>query len=527
VNLPWDAACGDAIGAAWLRDAIAPGGPLGRAARERTFGPGEEAPARAALERAGRAASAIDPGLIAALRAVLAAAPDPTAALVRVRGGGVLGDVELFALSRFLDACAEVRGLASGTELDAGDAGDAGEVSALLEPGRTPSRTFYLADAFDAGLAAARAAAASARAAYDLACGRLAERVATYAGIEHVRAGEFVLMRDAIAPPLPPEIRVLRESSTFLLCELSLDEPALAAEAALDAANAAVAEHEERVRAELSAAIARHAPALEEAAAMLGALDRFAARVAFAQRYACAVPDIVEAGIAFSDARYLPLAVALEGRGRRYAPISLELNGIGIVTGPNMGGKTAALRTLGFLAACAVLGVPVPARAARIPLFDAIAWLGIGTPANDEGLLSAFGAEVVAVRSFLAAPVRRPLVLIDEFARTTSPLEGRALLAALLETLQGRGALALAATHLAGVLPEHGAAHFAIGGLRDLPPRTSAPLDLESALERIAGAMDYRVHPVAAGAVPVSDAIALADALGLAPELIARARAHL
>jgi hypothetical protein len=130
VNLPWDAACGDAIGAAWLRDAIAPGGPLGRAARERTFGPGEEAPARAALERAGRAASAIDPGLIAALRAVLAAAPDPTAALVRVRGGGVLGDVELFALSRFLDACAEVRGLASGTELDAGDAGDAGEVSA-------------------------------------------------------------------------------------------------------------------------------------------------------------------------------------------------------------------------------------------------------------------------------------------------------------------------------------------------------------------------------------------------------------
>jgi DNA mismatch repair protein MutS2 len=320
----------------------------------------------------------------------------------------------------------------------------------------------------------------------------------------------------------------LRETSTYFLCELLLDDAALAALAALDSANECVAEIEERVRATLSAAVAAHANALDRAAEMLGALDLLLARVSFAQRYACVVPEIEsDAGVAFTDARYLPLASTLERYGRRYAPISLELAGIGVVTGPNMGGKSASLRTVGFLAACVALGVPVPAREARIALFDAIAWLGIGSAQSDEGLLSAFGSEVVAVRAFLNGSARRSLVLIDEFARTTSPLEGRALLVALLETLHERGSIALAATHLANVVPSAGAAHFSIGGLADLAARGPAPLDLETALARIASAMDYRLRRVSEDAIPVSDAIALAEALGLEPEFIVRAKAHL
>jgi hypothetical protein len=523
----WDETCAHAFGADWLLEELAPSGALGRAARERerTFRPGDEDAARAAIGLVGAAAAGIDAARLASVRAAIGTAPDPRAALAQARAGGILGDVDFFDLARFLDVLAELAPLAEMAAFAAHVPGDAAELRAVFGPGRGAERSFYIADAFDAELASRRAAAASYDAAYDLARSRLADRVARYAGVARVRDGEFVLMRDAMSGPLPPEIRVLRETPAYLLCEISLDEAALEALAARDAAFSQVAEAEERVRARLSQCVGERAAELDTAAAALGALDLFAARVAFAMRYGCVVPQIAaRAGVTFESARYLPLAAALERSGRRYVPISLHLAGIGIVTGPNMGGKTAALRTVGFLAACVALGVPVPADAAEIALFDEIAWLGIGAQVAEDGLLSAFGSEVVAVRSFLDGGMRRELVLIDEFARTTSPLEGRALLVALLETLHARGALALAATHLANVTPG-GATHFAIGGLAAIAPQSNGPLDLATALARIADAMDYRLHEVSQDTVPASDAIALAEALGLEPALIARAKA--
>jgi hypothetical protein len=101
------------------------------------------------------------------------------------------------------------------------------------------------------------------------------------------------------------------------------------------------------------------------------------------------------------------------------------------------------------------------------------------------------------------------------------------LLVALLETLDRSGALGLAATHLSHVTPAGDVQHFAIGGLRELPARDGAPLDLGAALQRIAQAMDYRLRPVAPDAEPPADAIALADALGLDATLVARAKEHL
>ena len=530
MKLHWTEACGEAIGANWLRAALAPSGPLGRRARERerAFARGDEAAARARIAQVDQVARRVEGVQLARLRASIAAAPDVGATLVRARTGATLGDVDFFELVCFLDALETV---VTSADADAfGHALPKADVAlrVKLAPGRTPSGSFYLDDSFDPELGVARTEATARQAAYDAARSRLGERIARFAGVEAIRDGEFVLMRERVTGPLPPEIHVLRETQTYLLCEVSLDEPALAAQAARDAAAARVAEVEERVRARLSTDVAASAPALERARDALGALDLVLARAQFAQQYACVVPEIVEKPeAAFADARYLPLALALERHGRRYAPISLELDGIGVVTGPNMGGKSAALRTLGFLAACVALGVPVPAVSARLPLVDEIAWLGIGAAPEDDGLLSSFGAEVVALRTFLGRELALPLVLVDEFARTTAPREGRALLVALLETLRERGALALAATHLAHVTPNGRVAHFAIGGLAEVPPRDGAPLDLDAALRRISEAMDYRLRRVADDAPSPSDAIALADALGLDAGLIARAKEHI
>ena len=192
-----------------------------------------------------------------------------------------------------------------------------------------------------------------------------------------------------------------------------------------------------------------------------------------------------------------------------------------------MGGKTAALRTCGFIVACVALGVPVPARRARLPLFSEIVWIGIGRGAEETALLSSFGAELVEVRALLERERVPALVLVDEFARTTSPREGRALLVALLETLQARGAYAFAATHLGDVALAAGVAHYAIAGLRALPANGSTPLPLEAALGLIADAMDHRLTRAQNGAAADSDALVLAGILGLEREFIARAERFL
>ena len=393
-----------------------------------------------------------------------------------------------------------------------------------LAPGVTIARNFYLDDAFDVRLTRAREASAARAAAFAAARSRLAERVAAFAGLDRVRDGEFVLMRDRLPAPLPPEIHVIREAPTYVLCEIALDDAALTALAARDDAEVAVAEAEEAVRARLSNVVSSAAQTLLANCDALGELDLLIARALFAQRYGCVVPEIAsDVTLAFDSARYLPLEAELIERGFAYVPISLDLDGPAVVTGPNMGGKTAALRTTGFLAACVALGLPVPARVARIPLVSEIAWLGFGTDIEHEGL-SAFGAEVVALRTFLDAPPERPLVLADEFARTTSPPEGRALLVALLKILAARKTLALATTHFSGVAIAAGIAHLAMGGLRGGIVSDGVPLDLPAALVRIAQAMDYRPFRVDEEGPIHSDALALAQALGLDEKLVACAR---
>ncbi len=526
----WDAGTADAIGATWLLAAIAPVGAFGRRARaaERPLRPGDESVARAAIERVAAIAASTSDTEIGAIREAIAHAPDLRPLFARAGAHATLDDVDLFELGRLLDAFAQLAVYADsfGSEAIA-------DLRAALAPGRTAARGFYLGDDFDETLARERGRAAAAQTAFDAARSRLTERVATFAGIEHVRDGEFVLMRDAIARPLPPEIRVVREAPTFLLCEIALDDVALDALADRDAAVACVAAAEDAVRARLTAGVARAVPALARACDALGELDLLVARARFARTYACVVPEIAtDGGYALAMARDEPLREALARHGRTYAPISFDLAAIGVVTGPNMGGKTAALRTLGFVAACVALGVPVPAACARVVLVDEIAWLGIGAGcAADDGLLSSFGREVVSLRAFLARPPRRALALVDEFARTTSPREGRALLVALLERLRDRGALGLAATHLADIARDAGVAHYAVGGVRadarGFADDLEAPLDLDAALARIARAMDYRIARVDEDAVPAADALELARALGLDAPLVARARAAL
>lgn len=519
-----DAATHAAIGGVWLDAALAPRSDFGRraASRERAYASGEEAQAAERARVTVALAAAFDAAALERVRDAIRWCPDPTSIAARAAAGDPLTDADFFELGRFVDALAFVRAqwpedvpLVPPPPLDA--------LAAALAPGRERSG-FYLADRFDADLETVRRHAAERQAVLDTARSALEASVAAIVGAT-VRDGEFILMRDRASTALPPSVRVVREAATYLACELTYDERTLAALSARDAAQAAVARVEERARVALSAAVGAQARAIVAVTERLGECERECARAAFARAWHACVPTYTTEAMGWEDATFPPLAEALALHGRRYAPLTFAWDGVAVLTGPNMGGKTAAMQTAGFIALCAAHGLPVPARAARVALVARIAWIGADDRDDRAALLSAFGGEVVRVRGLLAVH-ETTLALVDEFARTTSPGEGRALLVALVQTLATRGMRALVATHFDGIARETETTHLAIAGLRHALP-TGAARDLDAALAALGEAMDYRVIAVGPADEPHADAIALAELLGLDPALIAAARSAL
>jgi DNA mismatch repair protein MutS2 len=149
-----------------------------------------------------------------------------------------------------------------------------------------------------------------------------------------------------------------------------------------------------------------------------------------------------------------------------------------VVSGPNAGGKTVTLKTIGVMALMAAHGIPVPADAGTtVPVFESL-WCHIGDEQDVSADLSSFSGAMAATRTLLSGCGEGSLVLYDELGAGTDPLEGAALGLALLEELTRRGCLTVATTHLAAIAlnttEAEGMANAAMGynEARELPTYT-------------------------------------------------------
>jgi DNA mismatch repair protein MutS2 len=513
-----DPTSANAVDAAWLYHLLEPVSAFGRRAYDeiRPYRGGEEAQAQANARALCGLAERFSAQRVDAMRDALRSCPDPLPAISRAAMGETLEDAHLLELLRFLGAAQSVELIEMPPSLTA--------LAEKLERGRSGRFGFYLSDALDASLSAVREQADRAQAEFESARGRLAQRVAKALGREEIPYSEFIVMRGE-GTALPREVRVVREAPTYFLCELELDEPALEALRRRDAAEAQAAAAEDAVRAALSQGVREAGPELQRLLDALAQSDVRLAQIRFAHSYDCTAASVTpELRLKFTGAEYLPLKSQLQMQGRSYEPLSIDLAGAAVLTGPNMGGKSAALRTCAFVAMLVAFGVPVPAQSVECAIFEEIAWLGIGAQEDAPGgLLSSFAAEVVRLNEILARPDRRMLFLLDEFARTTTPHEGRALLVAVLRGLRRRGMLAFAATHLGGVARDAGARHFAVRGLRGMPAVPPGG-DLLAALDALASSMDYSVEEVDGERGLSADAIALAELLGLDEDIVIEAK---
>jgi DNA mismatch repair protein MutS2 len=197
---------------------------------------------------------------------------------------------------------------------------------------------------------------------------------------------------------------------------------------------------------------------LEAAAAAIAHLDSVFARARFAREFDCVAPKFGTANFLRLEAARNPvLEAALRPKGRKAVPLTLMLGGdenedsgragtVMVISGPNTGGKTVALKTTGLAALSAQSGIPVAAERAELPVFDRVL-ADIGDEQSIAADLSTFSAHMLNLKSMLEAATERSLILVDEMGTGTAPEEGAALAVALLEEFRVRRALTLATTH--------------------------------------------------------------------------------
>jgi len=203
----------------------------------------------------------------------------------------------------------------------------------------------------------------------------------------------------------------------------------------------------QRILRELTARLHDQHHAIQLDYEMLELLDFHLAMAKFGKTFACTIPTLSEDG-------YFKLKTARNPRlalQRKVVPLELEMDAeikTLIITGPNAGGKTVALKTIGLLTLMANAGIPVPAaEGSIIPFVDAL-FSDIGDQQSLVDDLSTFSAHMATIIKILENATSRSLVLLDELGTGTDPSEGAALARSILETLGARGVKTVATTHL-------------------------------------------------------------------------------
>jgi DNA mismatch repair protein MutS2 len=216
-----------------------------------------------------------------------------------------------------------------------------------------------------------------------------------------------------------------------------------------------------RILLEMTRQIGENAWAILAAAEVLGELELQFAKARFAEDYNCVAVTISTAAAAdqkgadlastlvLHRARHPLLERNLKQKKIAIVPVSIELEGERrqlVITGPNTGGKTVTLKTLGLLALMAQSGMPVPADRADFPIFDAIL-ADIGDYQSIEQNLSTFSAHVTNIDFISRTATANSLVLLDELGSATDPEEGAALAVAIAEHFRKIGSMIVISTH--------------------------------------------------------------------------------
>lgn len=285
-------------------------------------------------------------------------------------------------------------------------------------------------------------------------------------------------------------------------------------------------EAENRIRFALSARLKPLAPRMKKTLDMIGSIDLALAKAELMQKYSLVIPEFSEDGHSTYKGMFHPqVADSIAQKGLSFTAIDIDFGrGVSLIIGANMGGKTVVLKMLALCQQMCQFGFPVPAASARIALKNNL-FFSIGDDQDIERGLSSFAAEMLSINGILEhlenekeqidretgrgleilASGNGTLALVDEPARTTNPIEGKALVEALVKMLGEYNVDAVITTHYN--IDCQAEARWRVSGLRD-------------------GKMDYRLVTTSTNDIP-HEAVMVARSLninerwiGLAQEIL-------
>lgn len=274
-----------------------------------------------------------------------------------------------------------------------------------------------------------------------------------------------------------------------------------------------------RVLRQLTGDVARFSKQLTHALEVMARLDFITAKAKFSRDFNMSSPLLNDEGrLAIRDARH-PLLENIfrhqETTSHRRAVVPIEVRlGYGfnllVVTGPNTGGKTVALKTVGLLALMAQSGMHIPtAEGSTLPVFDQVL-SDIGDEQSLEQSLSTFSSHITRIGEVLRLATAKSLVLLDELGAGTDPTEGAALGRAILDHLDRCGCRAIVTTHIGDLKT------YALGNSR-----------AENAAVEFDNQSLQPTYRLLIGQFGMSNALTIARRLKMPRELISRAFRYL
>jgi DNA mismatch repair protein MutS2 len=249
---------------------------------------------------------------------------------------------------------------------------------------------------------------------------------------------------------------------------------------------------------------------LQLAAETIAELDSVFARGRFTRDFDACMPEFSDGSeLRLEAVRHPVLEDKLRKENRAIVAMTLALGGderVLVISGPNTGGKTVALKTTGLAALSAQAGMPVAAQSAKLPMFDRVL-VDIGDEQSIAADLSTFSSHMLNLKNMLQEATPSSLVLVDEMGTGTAPEEGAALAVALLEEFRKKNCFVLATTH-----------H---DRLKTYASTTPGVVNAAVEFDDVNLRPTYRLMVGVPGG---SSGIAIAQRLGLAKEIIEHAR---
>lgn len=501
----------------------------------KAFLPGEEESLREELDRIERLLPYIDHEFIGSIHNVFCSIKDIRNSIKRAMKGMVLSEVELFEVKSFLFSVRDIETILIRRKVEDYDIKAIEELEKHLDPENTGICTFYIYDSYSDELKAIRQEMRDVEGDIIKARKAIKEKVEEDIKVRLNSDGTVTIPKDNIEliEKLKdyPYLSYISENYLYARYSLRKSEDMLLLENRLLVLKDREEKEEERIRALLTDKVKSSSKKLWRNIANIGKLDFLLAKAILAIELKAVKPNIVlDHILSIKKGRHPKIEENLNNKGLRFTPISVFLKeGVTVITGANMGGKTVSLKLIGLLACMAQHGLFVPAEEMALGLNGFIK-SSIGDLQSIDRGLSTFGSEIKLIEEAIEIADNRGLILVDELARGTNPREGYAISKAIVQYLKGKPSITVMTTHYDNIGDMEGILHLQVVGLSNVNFK-----ELESKLkglsterlEIINALMNYELIKVEKVAHVPKDAINIARIMGLNPEIIKLAEKNL